>query len=208
MNENPMWIPLLFSVLALAGVIYLFLTKMDQKQAGPKSDFFKKDFKQGTQILQRTIDELKTRQTALEERIKILEEAKTQEDTEATEEVAPLIEATEEPSEQALSRTWYSVVPKNGIFFGRQLEETFKPREHIYRIEVLDEERAYYYLVDDSATRQHAFNIPDSYILPAMELEGTGRLAEAAQIDVQRGRLVKAGNNWQIEEKAVLNYSM
>ena len=104
--------------------------------------------------------------------------------------------------------TFFSVAPKNDLFFQRQFSETFNSREHIYRIEIVDEDMAFYYLVDDEATRKHAFNIPDSYILPAMEVDGNGRLADAKKITTTRGQLKKAGNNWQIEEKAVLQYEL
>ena len=201
------WILLILSLLALAGFVYLFFTKMDKKQAVIPADFYKKDFELAMQPLQATINELKTQQKTIKEQLEQLQKEKSEtkviEQTEFVE--ADRAINKEEPGP---IRTWYSVAPKNGIFFARQLVEEFKPREHIYRIEVLDEARAYYYLVDDNATRQHAFNIPDSYILPAMELDGNGRLAEANQIDIQRGSLIRAGNNWQIEEKAILNYSV
>lgn len=208
-TKNTAWIPLILSLLSLAGVVYLFFTKMNKTQLGPQADFFRKDFEQSTQAFDQKIKALEVQQAGLESRLEALETLKREQTSEAvapetlTEEVTSPV-----PVEAAVKmiKTRYSVAPKNGTFFLRQLSETFKAREHIYRIEVLDETRAYYYLVDDSATRQHAFNIPDSYILPAMELEGTGRLAEASQVDVQRGSLVKAGQNWQIEEKAVLNY--
>ncbi|GAB5554935.1 MAG: hypothetical protein Sapg2KO_45260 [Saprospiraceae bacterium] len=210
-TKSTPWIPLILSLLSLAGVVYLFFTKMNKSQLGPQADFFRKDFEQNTQELHQKIKALETQQADLENRLKAVEDLKAEQASE--EEVPETLskEATSAVPVQAVAKkiqTMYSVAPKNGIFFLRQLSETFKAREHIYRIEVLDETRAYYYLVDDSATRQHAFNIPDSYILPAMELEGTGRLAEATQVDVQRGSLVKAGQNWQIEEKAVLNYSI
>ncbi len=100
--------------------------------------------------------------------------------------------------------TLFSVAPKNGFFFGRQLSEHFIARQHIYRIEIVDEERAFYYLVEDAATRQHAFNIPDNYILPAIEIDGIGRLSEASEITLEKGTLKKVGNNWQIVDKAIL----
>jgi hypothetical protein len=40
-----------------------------------------------------------------------------------------------------------------------------------------------------------------------MEMDGQGRLSEATVIHSSRGTLKKVGNNWQIEEKAVLTYS-
>lgn len=111
------------------------------------------------------------------------------------------------PQKEAPRDTYFAVAPKNGLFFGRQLSPTFREREHIYRIEILEDDTAYYYLVDDQITRQHAFNIPDNYIRPAMEMDGQGRLSEATAIHSSRGSLKKVGNNWQIEEKAVLTYS-
>lgn len=212
-SSNQLWIPLLLALLALAGLVYLFFTKVDKTQLGPQADFFRKDFEEGTQRLLQQIDNLEAQQADLESRLKVLEDLNA---AQTSEEAVPETIATEEAiaipvpieAKPGPIQTMYAVAPKNGIFFMRQLSPSFKAREHIYRIEVLDEARAYYYLVDDSATRQHAFNIPDSYILPAMELEGTGRLAEASQVEVQRGSLVKAGQNWQIEEKAVLNYSI
>ena len=106
-------------------------------------------------------------------------------------------------SEEDLS-IFYSVAPKNGFFFGRQLSQEFIARQHIYRIEIVDEERAFYYLVEDAATRQHAFNIPDNYILPAIEVDGVGRLSEASEIEIEKGTLKKVGNNWQIVDKGIL----
>lgn len=195
----------------LAGLVYLFFTKVSKKQYGSGPDFYTKDFEKNILPLQERMQALSTQQKALAEQLKEHNSAAIALPTSATSQLDQVeIKETSPPREESASinRTFYTVAPKNGVFFVRQLVANFKPREHIYRIEVLDEDHAYYYLVEDTATRQHAFNIPDSYILPAMELEGTGRLAEASQIEVQRGTLKRAGNNWQIEEKAVLNYSI
>lgn len=212
-SRSQLWIPILLALLALVGLVYLFFTKVDKNQLDPQPDFFQKDFEEGTQKLLQRINNLEAQQADLESRLKALEalnaaQASVAEVPETIATEAAVASPVPIETKPGPIQTMYAVAPKNGIFFMRQLSASFKAREHIYRIEVLDEARAYYYLVDDSATRQHAFNIPDSYILPAMELEGTGRLAEASQVDVQRGSLVKAGQNWQIEEKAVLNYSI
>ncbi|MEO0340210.1 MAG: hypothetical protein AAF242_13490, partial [Bacteroidota bacterium] len=113
-------------------------------------------------------------------------------------------EAPENDDPEEDLNIFYSVAPKNGFFFGRQLSKEFIARQHIYRIEIVDEERAFYYLVEDAATQQHAFNIPDNYILPAMEVEGVGRLSEAVDFSLKKGKLKKAGHNWQIIDKGIL----
>jgi len=187
-------------------LVWVFLNKVDKKS-------LKKTIIQTEQNYAQALDKVKKEQDILKERLASLEaHLKEPEDTPSQLQEAPAPKMlSEAPAEikapEPTIQTFFAVTPKNGLFFGRQLSPVFREREHIYRIEVLEDEQAYYYLVEDETTRQHAFNIPDNYIRPAMELEGVGRLAEANTLQTSRGVLKKVGNNWQIEEKAVLNYA-
>ena len=104
---------------------------------------------------------------------------------------------------------WYASSPQKGLFYGRRLEIGFVAKQTVYKIIIdkVNPKLATFTLVEDEATVRLAMNIPDSYILPAMELHGPGKLAEAQEIGpVEPGKLEKEGENWRIVKKGVLHY--
>ncbi|MEM6379455.1 MAG: hypothetical protein AAF705_14700, partial [Bacteroidota bacterium] len=104
---------------------------------------------------------------------------------------------------------YYASSPQRGVFYGRRLENGFIPKQTVYKI-IIDKEnpeQASFTLVTDEATIRLALNILDSYILPAMELRGPGKIADATDIGpVEPGLLQKEGDNWRIVKKGVLHY--
>ena len=106
-------------------------------------------------------------------------------------------------------QVFYSVPPKNKLFFGRSLTEEFFPMRSIFKIMIPkgNATQAYYEMVDDSKTIEYALNMPDAYIIPAAELVGKGNLNQATRIWTSRkGELVLVNKNWKIQRKMVINY--
>lgn len=104
---------------------------------------------------------------------------------------------------------YYASSPQKGVFYGRRLENGFISKQTVYKIMVDKENpaKASFTLVTDEATIRLALNILDSYILPAMELHGPGKIADATDIGpVEPGLLQKEGENWKIVKKGVLHY--
>lgn len=104
---------------------------------------------------------------------------------------------------------YYASSPQKGVFYGRRLENGFISKQTVYKITIDKEnpEQASFSLVTDEATIRLALNILDSYILPAMELRGPGKIADATEIGpVEPGQLQKEGENWRIVKKGVLHY--
>ncbi|GAB5554936.1 MAG: hypothetical protein Sapg2KO_45270 [Saprospiraceae bacterium] len=104
---------------------------------------------------------------------------------------------------------YYASSPQKGVFYGRRLENGFISKQTVYKITVDKENptQASFTLVTDEATIRLALNILDSYILPAMELRGPGKIADATDIGpVEPGLLQKEGENWKIVKKGVLHY--
>ena len=135
----------------------------------------------------------------------------------------PSVDVPEVPEEQATTLdldpvinkapapvlTWFASSPQKGLFYGRRLERDFLAKQTVYKITIDKEDptKASFTLVDDEPTIRLAMNIPDSYILPAMELHGPGKIAEAKQIGpVEPGALIKEGDNWRIVRKGILHY--
>jgi len=111
------------------------------------------------------------------------------------------------PTTQQL--VWYASSPQKGLFYGRRLEPGFVPRQTVYKITVdaYDPNRATFTLVDDEDTIRLALNIPDSYIAPAMELRGDGKISDSRDIGpIEAGLLQKDGDNWLIVKKGILHY--
>ena len=103
--------------------------------------------------------------------------------------------------------TFYSPTPRKDKFIERILKNQHVSKETIYQITVIDSKSAVYELVDDPETIRHAMNIPNSYLLPVAEVVGEGRIEDAKDIWVmERGELVKDGQNWRIEKKVRLAY--
>lgn len=104
---------------------------------------------------------------------------------------------------------YYASSPQKGVFYGRRLENGFISKQTVYKI-MVDKDKpaqASFTLVTDEATIRLALNILDSYILPAMELRGPGKIADATDIGpVEPGILQKEGENWKIVKKGVLHY--
>ncbi len=102
---------------------------------------------------------------------------------------------------------FFAAAPINEYFYGRSLSNDFRPKEHIYKILVIDGNSADYTLTDNKESQKYAFNIPQDYIQPAMEMKGNGRLQDATKIKVEKGKLTKEGDNWRITQKAIIEYS-
>ncbi|MEO0340211.1 MAG: hypothetical protein AAF242_13495 [Bacteroidota bacterium] len=121
----------------------------------------------------------------------------------------PTLPKKDSPIATPTQYIWYASSPQKGLFYGRRLETGFVAKQTVYKI-IIDKakpKQATFTLVDDEATVRLAMNIPDSYILPAMELHGPGKLAEAQEIGpVEPGKLEKEGENWRIVKKGVLHY--
>lgn len=117
------------------------------------------------------------------------------------------LELTPIPGKQ--QQIWYASSPQKGLFYGRRLEDKFMPRQTVYKITVdaYDPNRATFTLVEDEDTIRLALNIPDSYIAPAMDLKGEGKVSESRDIGpIEAGLLEKEGENWKIVKKGVLHY--
>ncbi len=121
----------------------------------------------------------------------------------------PTLAKKERPTSAPPQYIWYASSPQKGLFYGRRLEPGFVAKQTVYKI-IIDKTNpkiASFTLVDDEPTVRLAMNIPDSYILPAMELHGPGKIAEAQEIGpVEPGQLEKEGENWHIVKKGVLHY--
>lgn len=118
-------------------------------------------------------------------------------------------EETPEPVLEEVSRHLFATLPNElGYFSGRKLSDNLKPRETFYKI-ILEEEgsgKAHYTLVDDRDTLEFAFNIPDSYILPACRLNGDGLPDDVLGMKVTPGELIKENNNWKITRKLEITF--
>lgn len=125
----------------------------------------------------------------------------------ATDDPEERLELNPIPSTQKL--VWYASSPQKGLFYGRRLEAGFVARQTVYKITVdaYDPNRATFTLVDDDDTIRLALNIPDSYIAPAMELRGDGKISDSREIGpIEAGLLQKDGDNWLIVKKGILHY--
>ena len=132
-------------------------------------------------------------------------------DDQPEESLAPAeqLELTPLPSNLMPQFIYYASSPQRGVFYGRRLENGFISKQTVYKIMIDKEnpERATFTLVTDEPTIRLALNILDSYILPAMELHGPGKIADATDIGpVEPGLLQKEGDNWRIVKKGVLHY--
>lgn len=133
------------------------------------------------------------------------------EETPTAESIAPTeqLDLPPLPSPLMPQFIYYASSPQKGVFYGRRLENGFISKQTVYKITVDKENptQASFSLVTDEATIRLALNILDSYILPAMELRGPGKIADATDIGpVEPGILQKEGENWKIIKKGVLHY--
>lgn len=104
---------------------------------------------------------------------------------------------------------YYASSPQKGIFYGKRLESGFIPKQTVYKITIDKDEpdHATFTMVTHEPTIRLALNILDSYVLPAMDLEGPGNLEDATDIGpVEAGELKKEGDDWFIVKKGVLHY--
>lgn len=138
------------------------------------------------------------------------------EEEEEPEEIEPSVAAPEQleltplPAEDRPQQfIYYASSPQRGIFYGKRLESGFIPKQTVYKI-MVDKENpnhATFTMVTHEPTIRLALNILDSYVLPAMDLEGPGELEDATDIGpVEPGELKKEGEDWYIVKKGVLHF--
>ncbi|MEL6717796.1 MAG: hypothetical protein AAFO82_08485 [Bacteroidota bacterium] len=113
----------------------------------------------------------------------------------------------ENRSSSSSRETMFSAPPnKNGTFFSRKLSSDLKTTEHTYQISIVNDQEATYSLVNNQAVMRIALNMPDDYILPAMEIKGDRNANRSQNVRSTEGKLKKEGDNWKIVEKGTFYY--
>lgn len=112
-----------------------------------------------------------------------------------------------QPTGEDISKTYYAVAPKNDAFNLSAAAETFEPGEHVFRITITEQDKAYFELVEDAQSQLKAFHLPNKYLLPAFATLGQGSIyvAERAEV-VQRGELKLENGQWKIAKKGIIQY--
>jgi len=111
------------------------------------------------------------------------------------------------PTGDDITKVLYAVAPKNDAFDLNQASETFEPGNHVYKITILEKDKAQFEIVENSKSQIKAFHLPNKYLVPAFATLGQGSIyvAQSAEI-VQVGELVLENGIWKIVKKGIIQY--